>query len=112
MNMRKTEVMKIAREGENLNIEIGGERIKDARNFKYLGDTVNSSGMREGEIEERIINYYRGVGQLYPLLRNRHVTRQVKTLIYTTILRPVLLFGSESWTLTTRTRTVSLIHIS
>src|SRR5678815_6152799 len=45
MNMRKTEVLKIAREGENLNIEIGGERIKDARNFKYLGVTVNSSGM-------------------------------------------------------------------
>src|SRR5678815_2270499 len=60
MNMRKIEVMKIAREGENLNIEIGGERIKDARNFRYLGVTVNSSGMMEGEIEERIMNYSRG----------------------------------------------------
>src|SRR5678815_345425 len=48
------------------------------------------------------MNYSRGVGQLYSLLRNRQVTRKVKTLIYTTILRPVLLFGSESWTLTTK----------
>lgn len=104
MNLRKTVVMKIAREGENLNIEINGEKIEEVGSFKYLGVTVNSNGTMEGEIEERIRSYSRGVGQLYPLLRNRHVTRQVKTLIYTTILRPVLLFGSESWTLTTRTR--------
>ena len=30
--------------------------------------------------------------------------RKVKVVIYTTILRPTLIYGSEAWTLTTRTR--------
>src|SRR5215469_12264781 len=104
MNKEKTEVMKIARTRGNLNIEVDGDRIREVEKFKYLRVTVNAKGEMVGEIEERISNYSRQMGMLYLLLRNRHVPTTVKTLIYTTILRPVLLYGSESRTLTTRTK--------
>lgn len=42
MNMRETEIMKMAREGENINMKIGGERMKDANVYKYLGVMVNN----------------------------------------------------------------------
>lgn len=104
MNKRKTEVMKIARVREELNIEVDGERVREVEKFKYLGVTVNAGGEMEGEIEERIAEYSSKVRRLYPLLKNRHVPRKVKVVIYTTILRPTLIYGSEAWTLTTRTR--------
>lgn len=66
MNMRKTEVMKTSREGENIIKEIGGERLKDANICKYLGVGVNNRGMMEGVIEEGIVSYSRRVGQLNP----------------------------------------------
>src|ERR1700755_1672748 len=97
-------MFKIAREHEDLNIEVDGVRIKNVIKFKYLGMTVNNDGEIAGDIEERIGKFSRGVGQLYPLLRNRHVPRKVKVLVYTTMLRPMLMYGSEAWTLTTRTK--------
>ena len=41
---------------------------------------------------------------LYPLLKDRNVHAGAKTLIYTSILKPTLLYGYEAWSLTKRTR--------
>ena len=41
---------------------------------------------------------------LYPLMKDRNIPRKVKTLIYISILTPVLIYGHESWTLTSKTR--------
>ena len=40
------------------------------------------------------------VGMMYRLLRDRHVPNKAKRLIHMTILRPILLYGHESWILT------------
>ena len=37
-------------------------------------------------------------------MKDRNIPRKVKTIIYLTILRPILAYGHESWTLTSRTR--------
>ena len=41
---------------------------------------------------------------LYPLLKDKHVTRKVKVVTFTTILRPILTRGCEAWTLTCNLR--------
>ena len=41
---------------------------------------------------------------MYPLLKDRHVPRQSKIIIYKTILTPLLLYGAETWSLTTKTQ--------
>ena len=104
INKEKTEVMKISRVQDGTVIRVEGVLVKEAEKFSYLGVTVNSNGDMAREIEERIDKFSRGVRQLYPLLRNRHVPRKVKVLVYTTMLRPMLMYGSEAWTLTTRTK--------
>ena len=45
--------------------------------------------------------FSRNVGMLYPLLREEGVPCEVKVLIYKTVLRPILLYGSECWALNT-----------
>lgn len=55
MNIRKMQVMKMAREEENLSMAIGGERLKETNVYKNLGAMVNSCGVMEEEIEERIM---------------------------------------------------------
>ena len=37
---------------------------------------------------------------MYRLLKDRHVPKKAKLLIHMTILRPILLYGHESWILT------------
>ena len=35
-------------------------------------------------------------------MKEKEIPRDVKMCIYTTVLRPVLIYGSETWTLTTK----------
>ena len=37
-------------------------------------------------------------------MKDRNIPRKVKTIIYLSILRPILVYGHESWTLTSKTR--------
>ena len=59
--------------------------------------------MQEIEINSRIAKYNSNVGLMYPLLRDVNIPRECKVTIYYTILKPILLYGSEVWLLTTRT---------
>ena len=56
----------------------------------------------ETEINNRIAKFTKNVACLYPLLKEKAIPKEVKICIYTTILRPVLLYGAETWTLTKR----------
>ncbi|KAL7632233.1 UNVERIFIED_CONTAM: hypothetical protein RMT77_017449 [Armadillidium vulgare] len=104
VNKGKTEVMRIARGQEEVVVMLDGVRLVETQKFNYLGVTVNSDGEMAQEIEGRIEKFSGVLRRLYPLLKDRHIPRKVKTLIYTSILRPVLMYGSEAWTLTTKTR--------
>ena len=54
----------------------------------------------EIEIANRLAKFSKNLSCLYPFLREKSIPRNVKTSMHTTILRPVLLYGSETWTLT------------
>ena len=41
---------------------------------------------------------------LYPILKDRHVPTQCKVIIFNSILKPILTYGSESWSLTSKTK--------
>ena len=71
------------------------------------------------EINNRIAKFTKNLLALYPLLKERKIPKDDRVCIYTTILRPVLLYGSETWVLTqklkskiqaTEMRVLRLIH--
>ena len=45
---------------------------------------------------------------MYPLLKGKYIPRQVKTTIYRTVSKPILIYGAECWSL--KTKTSSRLH--
>ncbi len=62
-----------------------------------MGSVLTSNNGFKTEVDCRIIKYTRNLSTLYPLLRDNRILRKVRTHIYTTILRLVLLYSSETW---------------
>ena len=87
-----------------LYIYANGTRLQQVDKFKYLGVTFDCEGRRETTVDERINAYSRNVGVLYPLLKDKYVPQKTKVIIYTTILRPVLTYGCEAWSLSKTTK--------
>ena len=51
-----------------------------------------------------IAKYSQNVGCMYRLLKDRNIQKKAKQIIHQTILRPILIFGSECLTLTKNAR--------
>ena len=105
LNLLNTEVMMMGRSHQNLNITIADHTINQVQSFKYLGSTVNEQSTQEEEIKNRIAKYSQNVGCMYRLLKDRNVPKKAKQIIHQTILRPILIFGSECWTWTKKATT-------
>ena len=103
-NAGKTELMVIAREEQEYDVYVGEDRIGQSESYNYLGVNLNNRNLQEVEINKRIGKYNSNVGMMYHLLRDRNVPRQSKLLVYNSILKPILLYGSEAWSLTTKTK--------
>ena len=54
------------------------------------------------EIQERIASGKRCYYSMQNMLKSKNVSRNTKIRIYTTILRPIVMYGSESWLMTVR----------
>lgn len=56
INIGKTEVMGMTKREERLrvNVNVGGQAVKQVRSFRYLGSLVNEDGRCDAEIRSRI----------------------------------------------------------
>ena len=61
------------------------------------------TNLQEIEINNRIAKFNSNVGLIYLLLRDVNIPRECKITIYHSTLKPILLYGSDVWSLTTRT---------
>ena len=101
LNLLKTEVMMMGRSHQTLNIN-GENTLNQVKSIKYLGSTVNEQSTQEEETKNSIVKYSQNVGCMYRLLKDMNVPKKPKQIIHQTVLRPILIFGSECWTLTNR----------
>ena len=102
LSCSKTKFAVIGREPDRVELNVNGNGIDRVDCFEYLGSKISANTKVDEEVFNRISKYSQNTGALYPLLRNIHVPRRVKLLIYTSILKPILLYGSETWALTER----------
>lgn len=100
LSISKTEYMMVSRNPTKQNLELFDAELAFTDNFIYLGSKIGSDNTMESEINNRISKFSKNVGFLYPLLREKNIPRTVKTDLYTSILRPILTYGCETWTLT------------
>ena len=66
--------------------------------FKYLGVTISEEG-GSGEAVRARVSAARGKWRdLSRVISDKNMPRKLKIKLYTTVFRPVLLYGAECWT--------------
>ena len=96
LSFNKTEYVMVARAPIEETLTVGGHDIAWREKFTYLGSQINTDNRIEHEIDSIISKFSKNVGFLYPLLREQHIPRRVKVHMYKTILKPILLYASET----------------
>src|ERR1043165_4914434 len=98
INIKKTKVMRVSREGGDVNITINGTKLEQVKSFKYLGHTITDDGRCETEIKCRIAQAKEAFGNRKELL-TKSLKKATKIKIVKTLVWTTLLYGSETWAL-------------
>ena len=98
INVKKTKIMKISKYGGNMKIVINGTELEQVDEYVYLGSLITQDAKCHWEIRRRTAMGKEAFMQRKELLRgNLNINlkkRMVKTLIW-----PVVLYASETWTI-------------
>ena len=81
-------------DGEELKLQ--GEKVKRAKNFKYLSLTVSSDGRCEEEVRRRIQAGWMSWSKVSGVLCDRKLSAKVKSKMYKSVVRPVMIYGMET----------------
>jgi hypothetical protein len=81
-------------------IRTNNSDIERVNQFKYLGSIITNDNNISSEISHRINMGNKCYYELRNVLRSRLLKEDTKCKIYRTLIRPVVLYGCESWTLT------------
>lgn len=77
--------------------EASFEKVND---FKYLGSRITIDNSYMSEINKRILQGNRCFYSLIKTMKSRSLSRKTKIRIYRTVIRPVVMYGAETWVLT------------
>ena len=94
----KTEYLRVGGvdDGEELKLQ---EKVKKAKNFKYLGSTVSNDGRCE---VRRIQAGWMSWRKVSGVLCDRKLSAKVKGKMYKSVVRPTMLYGMETVAVTER----------
>ena len=97
INIKKTKIMTTA---DWKTFETDGEEIQVVTCFSFLGSMIEREGRCETEVRRRITlgkSAMQGMGKIW---RDRHVSMETKTGLVKSMIFPIVLYGSETWTKT------------
>ena len=78
-------------------LHIDGDEYEIVDKLCYLGDMLSQEGGCEYAILERIQTGWLKFREFSGLLIGKEMSLKSKGIIYTTCIRPVMLYGSETW---------------
>lgn len=78
-------------------VQFGDHSFEVVDEFIYLGVLMRPDGDTTPEIRRRIMAANRCYYGLLKQLRSKRLSRRTKLRIYKTLIRPVLMYGCESW---------------
>jgi hypothetical protein len=108
INEQKTKYMIAARNHRTIrevgqSVAIGDKHFNEiVKEFVYVGSLMTPTNDVSLKIQRRIQTANRCFFALRKHLHSSHLSRQAKFTIHKTLIRPVLLYGSETWLLTKR----------
>ena len=77
-------------------LKLQGEKVKRAKNFKYLGLTVSNDGRCEEEVRRRIQADWMSWKKVSGVLCDSKLSPRVKGKMYKSVVRPAMLYGMET----------------
>jgi hypothetical protein len=80
-------------EGQNRDIKIANRCFENVAQFKYLGTTVTNRNMINEGIKRRLNSGNACYHSVQNLLSSRLLSKNVKTVIYKSMVLPVVLYG-------------------
>ena len=105
VSISKTEKLTIG--GDQQDIELDdGQRIRSCERYKYLGVWVSQDGRLDHAIKDRNLQGRRAIAMLNGVLWDQRISKDNKKLIYTTIVKSILSYGSEVWQMKSRTQDI------
>lgn len=103
VNEEKTEYLVASRKNRNGGLEqyikIEELKFKRVSQFKYLGSMITEDNDIKTEVSTRIQLANRGYYGLEKVLKSKALFKALKIKMYMTLLRPIVLYGSETWAL-------------
>ena len=102
MSRTKTEYLKAGSVDDGEELKLQGEKIKRAKNFKYLGSTVSSNGRCEEKVRRRIQAGWMSWKKVSGVLCDRKQSAKVPGKMYKSVVRPAMLYGMETVAVTER----------
>jgi sorting nexin-29 len=105
VNEEKTKLLMVAASERTKNfvgshLKIGDKNFEVVNEFCYLGALISNNHDTSLEIKRRILAAQRAFFGVKHLLKSKRISRQAKVTMYKTLIRPVALYGSESWNMT------------
>ncbi|XP_068240934.1 uncharacterized protein [Palaemon carinicauda] len=96
----KTKIMEVSRNPNIVgDMDFGGSQPEAVSTFKYPGSTITSHNRIQEEVRLRVVAGTRCSWALDNTLRSRILSSLTIKQIYTAIIRPVVLYGWETWAL-------------
>jgi len=103
IDIKKTETMVWVKTNEMLMIrDRTGHLLKQTETFKYLQSVMNTKSGCEQDVKNKIKATWQKWKDLAGVLCDAKMPKYLKGKVYTTMIRPVLMYGAEAWTVTRR----------
>ena len=100
VNQEKTKYMQCTKITDSTtHLQIGTYSFEKVDSFTYLGSEVNTNNNITSEIQRRINAANRCFYGLKKYLNSNLIKRKTKLLIYKCLIRPILTYSSETWTM-------------
>ena len=99
ISAEKTKVMTNNTNGFSTDIMVDGQKIDSVQHFKYLGAIVTDEGSKP-EVLSRIAQATAALAKLKYIWDDRKIALKSKIKLMRSLVTSILLYSSESWTLT------------
>ena len=92
----KTKYLCINGENDDETVKMEDTKLPRVKEFKYLGSTVQESGVCESEVKKRVQEEWNGWRRVSGVICDKRLPARVKGKVYSSVVRPAMAYGLET----------------
>lgn len=100
----KTKVMFVSKQHEDIVINLDGIKLEQVTQFSYLGSILTEDNNTMTEVRSRIAKGLSVLSRLQRIWNDIAISLKTKIKLLESIVFPVFLYASETWTLLENTK--------